>query len=74
LTGYADPRGTKAFNQELAQKRVATVQRYLVDNGVSADRISTEVYGATKATAKGMGQAKLQLDRKVIGNFTTVAE
>lgn len=60
IEGYTSKPGTDAYNQVLSQKRAATVQAYLIEKGISKDRLSTIGYGKTKAT----GNAKE--DRKVI--------
>lgn len=39
LEGYADPKGTRDYNVQLSQRRVETVRRYLVQNGVEITRI-----------------------------------
>ena len=39
LAGYADSVGGRDYNLQLSQKRVQTVRRYLVENGVEASRI-----------------------------------
>lgn len=40
ITGYADSRGSKAYNLNLSQKRASAVARYLVDKGISASRLA----------------------------------
>jgi len=48
LVGYADKQtGYPALNQSLSEKRAKNVTKYLVDNGVPADRISTDAKGDT---------------------------
>lgn len=39
LEGYADSVGARDYNLQLSQKRVETVRRYLVENGVERSRI-----------------------------------
>ena len=39
LAGYADSVGGRDYNLQLSQKRVETVRRYLVENGVERSRI-----------------------------------
>jgi len=45
LHGYADPRGSKAYNQALSERRVARVKNFLVEQGVPADHIETQGLG-----------------------------
>ena len=47
VTGYADPRGTKPYNQKLASDRADSVKQALVAQGVAADRIETVGGGET---------------------------
>jgi outer membrane protein OmpA-like peptidoglycan-associated protein len=39
LEGYADRKGSRDYNVQLSQRRVETVRRYLVQNGVEVTRI-----------------------------------
>jgi outer membrane protein OmpA-like peptidoglycan-associated protein len=39
LEGYADPKGDREYNVQLSQRRVETVRRYLVQNGIELSRI-----------------------------------
>ncbi|AUX44827.1 hypothetical protein SOCE26_062960 [Sorangium cellulosum] len=49
LVGRADPRGTEAYNQQLAQRRAERVKAILVKEGLPADRIATRSTGAAEA-------------------------
>ncbi len=40
LEGYADPKGNRDYNVQLSQRRVETVRRYLVQNGIELSRIN----------------------------------
>lgn len=49
LTGYADKdTGTRTINARLSRERAEAVRSYLVNKGISADRISTEAKGDTE--------------------------
>ena len=39
LEGYADPKGDRDYNVQLSQRRVESVRRYLVQNGIELSRI-----------------------------------
>ena len=53
LLGYADKRGSDAFNMKLSNKRTAAVQKVLVEQfGIEASRISTESKGESKLLSK----------------------
>jgi outer membrane protein OmpA-like peptidoglycan-associated protein len=46
LEGHADPRGETEYNQELSERRVERVKRFLVEQGVSEASIDTKAFGA----------------------------
>jgi hypothetical protein len=48
LQGHTDPRGDKAYNQALSERRVTNVRNFLVSQGVPPDRIGTEAFGEEK--------------------------
>ena len=45
VEAYADIRGSKPYNQDLSERRVERIKQYLVDQGISADKIQTAAYG-----------------------------
>ena len=45
VEGHADERGTNEYNLALGAKRADSVKRFLVDLGVSANRLGTVSYG-----------------------------
>ena len=58
VEGHTDNRGPAAGNLELSKERVLSVVRYMVGNGISANRIKQYAYGesrprAANATAEG---------------------
>jgi outer membrane protein OmpA-like peptidoglycan-associated protein len=72
--GFADPIGTRMYNQNLSQRRAAAVEQYLLSKDVPADKIRVEARGATQEYAtyqdcSGQGKQKLieclQPDRRV---------
>jgi len=52
IEAYADERGSRPFNQELSERRVERIKQYLVDQGISADKIETAAYGKERPMAK----------------------
>ena len=48
VVGHTDPIGSDAFNMQLSERRAQSVARYLVSQGVPADRIHTEGRGKTQ--------------------------
>jgi len=51
VQGHTDNTGDAAYNMELSQKRAAAVRQYLIEQGVSPDRVSAKGYGETKPVA-----------------------
>ena len=48
LEGHADSEGTDELNIALSQQRAASVRNFLIENGVAADRLTSEGYGESK--------------------------
>ncbi len=58
IAGYTDDRGNAANNQQLSERRAASVKAYLVDRGIDASRLTVRGYGEANpiddnATAAG---------------------
>ena len=53
VEAYADARGSKDHNQDLSERRVERIKQYLVDQGISADKVQTAAYGKDRPMAKG---------------------
>ncbi|MGH9718442.1 MAG: OmpA family protein [Candidatus Acidiferrales bacterium] len=45
IEAYADVRGSVRYNQDLSERRVERVKQFLVDQGISGDKIETAAYG-----------------------------
>jgi OmpA family/PEGA domain len=52
VEAHADVRGSKPFNQDLSERRVERIKQYLVDQGISADKVETAAYGKERPLAK----------------------
>ena len=50
LIGHTDPRGSEDYNAKLGAKRADDVRRYLITQGVAADRVTTQTAGETTAS------------------------
>ncbi|MEL6358118.1 MAG: OmpA family protein, partial [Bacteroidota bacterium] len=48
MGSHTDCRGRKAYNQTLSQNRAQSAVSYLIENGISADRLLAKGYGAEK--------------------------
>ena len=61
LTGYADSSGPDAYNLKLSKRRAQSVKKYLISNGIDADRLVCDGKGeinpvATNKTKEGRAQ------------------
>ena len=68
VEAYADVRGSKPFNQDLSERRVERIKQYLVDQGVSADKVETAAYGKDRplpeATVNDTGRHEPAMRRR----------
>ena len=65
VEGHTDSSGSDAYNQGLSERRALSVQRLLVERGVSQNRISTVGYGETRPVASNDNPAGRQMNRRV---------
>ncbi|MGQ8367167.1 sortase-associated OmpA-like protein PdsO [Glaciecola sp. 1036] len=67
VTGYADHRGNRQFNDELSNKRALTVKQYLMSQQVSEQQIHSAGLGEVSSNgAQPTSYEKLFFDRKAI--------
>ena len=48
ITGHADDRASEEYNMTLSQQRAEAAKAYLIEQGVSGDRLTTEGKGETQ--------------------------
>jgi outer membrane protein OmpA-like peptidoglycan-associated protein len=65
LEGHTDADGKDATNLTLSQGRAAAVRTYLIDNGIAADRLTSEGFGETKPVASNKTKAGKAQNRRV---------
>ena len=65
VAGYADRRGTPAYNQRLSQRRAETVAAVLHQAGIDRERIHVEAHGQSNAAAKRGDLEGYVFDRRV---------
>jgi outer membrane protein OmpA-like peptidoglycan-associated protein len=66
IEGHTDNSGTADKNQQLSEDRAMSVKTYLVNQGVSADRITTTGYGFSKPIASNKTAAGRAKNRRVV--------
>ena len=78
IDGYADARGSEAFNEDLAYRRAESVANYLVDNGIDRERIIVRSMGESQSSPDSdvIAYAKdrkveLRLDRSLTASNAT---
>lgn len=64
VEGYADIRGTNAYNLRLAQRRANATKAYLVKLGVDPSKIQAVSKGETSKFAAGSTEESFQLNRR----------
>ncbi len=64
VEGHCDERGTNEYNMSLGEYRAQSVRSYLVNAGISPDRIQTTSYGEEKPAALGSGENVWRLNRR----------
>jgi peptidoglycan-associated lipoprotein len=64
IEGYADIRGTPAYNLRLAQRRADATKAYLVKLGIDPSRITTASGGETQQFGAGTTEESYQLNRR----------
>jgi peptidoglycan-associated lipoprotein len=57
IEGNCDERGSREYNLALGQRRADSVKSYLVDHGVSSNRIDTVSFGEERPVCTGSGEA-----------------
>ncbi|MDR2612593.1 MAG: OmpA family protein [Deltaproteobacteria bacterium] len=65
LQGYADERGTEAYNMALGDRRSKSARNYLIDLGISGTRLSTVSYGESNPADPGHNEAAWARNRRV---------
>jgi peptidoglycan-associated lipoprotein len=63
ITGNCDARGSEKYNQKLGERRASSVEKYLLDKGLSADRIKILSQGKLNALAPTNDIVGMQQDR-----------
>lgn len=65
IEGYTDSTGSDAYNQDLSFRRAEAVRDFLIDNGISSDRIVARGYGESYPVTTNSTEAGRQQNRRV---------
>ncbi len=64
IEGHTDKRGTEEYNLALGERRAIAAKNFLVNLGISPDRISTISFGKTKQIDFGESEASYYKNRR----------
>jgi outer membrane protein OmpA-like peptidoglycan-associated protein len=64
IGGYTDSTGSKEYNMSLSEKRAMSVVSYLVNTGISADRLKSRGYGNTSPIGDNVTEEGRRLNRR----------
>lgn len=65
LQGFADPRGSAAYNVALSRRRALSVQRYIEERSTAVARFDIRPLGSARTGAAGTDRVQLARDRRV---------
>jgi len=65
LAGHTDSKGTDAYNQKLAERRVQSVRQYLTSKGIAVNRLRTVAFGESKPIADNKTEQGRAENRRV---------
>lgn len=70
IAGHTDSDGSKGFNQRLSEARAQSVVDYLVNAGVSADRLNAVGYGETRPVVVNNSKENKAKNRRIEFSLT----
>jgi outer membrane protein OmpA-like peptidoglycan-associated protein len=70
IAGHTDSSGSDTYNQELSQRRAASVKNLLASYGVAPTRMTTIGYGESKPIANNATESGRQINRRVAITIT----
>ncbi len=71
VAGHCDERGTQEYNLALGERRALAVRNYLIQLGVSGDRLVTISYGKEFPAVQGSDEAAWAQNRRAEFNAAT---
>ena len=64
VEGHCDERGSNEYNMSLGEARAVILQNYLVESGITPDRIQTRSYGEERPAVEGTGEGAWSKNRR----------
>jgi peptidoglycan-associated lipoprotein len=64
VEGHCDERGTREYNIALGERRADAVKSFLIEHGISAERIDTISYGKERPAVIGDNEAAWSQNRR----------
>ena len=64
LAGHTDNVGSESYNRKLSADRAEVVRNALIANGIDANRLTAQGYGATKPVASNDSEEHRALNRR----------
>jgi outer membrane protein OmpA-like peptidoglycan-associated protein len=71
IAGHTDNVGDPKKNQKLSEDRVKTIKNYLINKGISSNRLTSKGYGSSKPIASNAKEETRKLNRRV--EFTIIS-
>ncbi|HVY68410.1 MAG TPA: OmpA family protein [Verrucomicrobiae bacterium] len=72
IEGHCDERGTEEYNRALGERRALSLREYLVNLGISGERMLTKSFGEDRPAVEGHDEAAYSKNRR--GEFVVVKE
>lgn len=74
VSGHTDARGDDAMNQDLSERRAASVMRFLVENGIEAERLTSRGFGESHPVDTNDSAKGREMNRRVEFHILEKAE
>jgi OOP family OmpA-OmpF porin len=65
ISGHTDNTGTEKLNQNLSQRRAASVEKYLMGKGIASDRLAPRGYGSSQPVADNSTEEGKARNRRI---------
>jgi peptidoglycan-associated lipoprotein len=64
IEGHTDERGTEGYNLALGERRALSVRDYLINLGISSQRVYTSSWGESRPAEMGQNESAWQANRR----------